>query len=505
MSASKASSASKFFSNKNEPQTVRATSTKAINFDTLSTEGQQERIKKLIQEVRKGGITSPNAITISQSELLRIKSSAAIVSQEERLHQKRILEEQTEKQQSAAKAKKQKMMEIEAERRKNIPPTEGEMEATMKNESVQARAMLLLNEEMDDVKQMNQMMLYAKVVTIRDKQLAEKQQIGNHLKVEEKRKDLIMEIERLKKIKYFEDLDKVRREEQRKAALEAVEQIKERELERLKAQEDREREGQEMLKHIKQLEKEESHVAMAKKRQQKDLLDQIFDSNQKAISKKHEKVLEEQAEDERIHQYNIEKAQKEAEYQAELKRIKDEKEREVQKLRELQEKANDRQADIDSLRAKRATELADRLAREKERREAELKAKINQEVLAARKLQSLEKERRLQDQARQEREEFQKIVHSQKAERGMELEREQEKSTKFKDHSDQLKKQIAMSEEKKKQGRREFLEEGKMVRDKLHGEKQVLEAIKQQKLEELISIGIEPKYAAELAKKKIAI
>lgn len=34
------------------------------------------------------------------------------------------------------------------------------------------------------------------------------------MKVQEKRKDLMMEIERLKKIKYYEELDKVKKEEQ---------------------------------------------------------------------------------------------------------------------------------------------------------------------------------------------------------------------------------------------------------------------------------------------------
>ena len=55
------------------------------------------------------------------------------------------------------------------------------------------------------------------------------------------------------------------------------------------------------------------------------------------------------------------------------RRLKDEKEREVQRLREMQEKANDRQAELDALRAKRAMEQNERQAREKERREAEQK------------------------------------------------------------------------------------------------------------------------------------
>jgi len=55
------------------------------------------------------------------------------------------------------------------------------------------------------------------------------------------------------------------------------------------------------------------------------------------------------------------------------------------------------------LRAKRAIELADRQAREKERREAEHRAKINKDLFETRKLQALEKEVRLQEQAKKDR------------------------------------------------------------------------------------------------------
>jgi len=44
---------------------------------------------------------------------------------------------------------------------------------------------------------MNKMMMYAKVVTIRDVQLKQKKQIQEWNKEEEKKKDLMMEIKRL--------------------------------------------------------------------------------------------------------------------------------------------------------------------------------------------------------------------------------------------------------------------------------------------------------------------
>ena len=52
---------------------------------------------------------------------------------------------------------------------------------------------------------MNQMVLYAKVVTIRDKQLEENKQLEQEWLEEQKKLDLMMEIERLKILKEEEE------------------------------------------------------------------------------------------------------------------------------------------------------------------------------------------------------------------------------------------------------------------------------------------------------------
>ena len=77
-------------------------------------------------------------------------------------------------------------------------------------------------------------------------------------------------------------------------------------------------------------------------------------------------------------------------------------------------------------------ENAERKAREKEKNEAEKKVKklffllklqavLNKELMEARRLQALEKDARMQEQARQERDEFQRIVEAQKILRDNEL------------------------------------------------------------------------------------
>lgn len=74
-----------------------------------------------------------------------------------------------------------------------------------------------------------------------------------------------------------------------------------------------------------------------------------------------------------IARYKQQKDQREWELQEQARHEKEAKEKETQKLREMQEKAADRQADIDALRAKRAFEEGERQARLREKLEHQKK------------------------------------------------------------------------------------------------------------------------------------
>lgn len=112
-------------------------------------------------------------------------------------------------------------------------------------------------EQLDDVKEMNKMVAYAKAVTIRDRQLDEKKQIWEEFKDLEKKKDLLMEVERLKKLKVYEEEERVRKELAEKGKEVIIEQIKEREIERLRMREEQEREAILLLRAAEEIKKEE--------------------------------------------------------------------------------------------------------------------------------------------------------------------------------------------------------------------------------------------------------
>lgn len=96
----------------------------------------------------------------------------------------------------------------------------------------------------------------------------------------------------------------------------------------------------------------------------------------------------------------------------------------------------------------------------------------------ARQRQFLEREQRLAEQAKQERDEFLRIIQKQKEVEEQERRIEEEKKEVLKKHSHQLRSQIHTNDEKSKQDRLDYLEEGRKIRQKIDEERRKIEAIK---------------------------
>ena len=184
-----------------------------------------------------------------------------------------------------------------------------------------AQAKQMMDEEHDLVKDMNKFVLYSKVATIRDRQLEEKKKIISEYKNQNSKMDLMMEYERLKELKFQEDRDRERKEHQKQGALIIIDQIKDKDMERLKQKEICERERHMIMKQMKELEEDDKRVAEMKKIQGAKLSKEVVEANNHAIDLKERRKMEEKGLELKIFQYNMEKIKKEEEELAEKKLI----------------------------------------------------------------------------------------------------------------------------------------------------------------------------------------
>merc|ERR1719409_789243 len=420
------------------------------------------------------GAAKDNAVIIPASELNRLRDNATILTQAEQQENKLRAEEAYNQRMKKSQDRKEKMLQMEEERRKNARlGNEVDKAARAQKNSVLEKAKQMLDEEMDDVKHMNQMMLYSKVVTIRDAQIQEKRAVQGEREEEERQLDMMMEIERLKALKMYEEREKARLDDQRRGSQVIVEQIKDRQAMRMREEEGRDQERSFILK-------------------------QVNETNSAAMKIKEDKMLAEKLEDQKILDYQRDREKREREIEEEKLRVAAEKEAETARLRAQQEKAQDKAAEMDALRAKRAVEAAERVAREKETQERRRVESINKELAFARQQQQSEKERRLAEQAKFERDEFERIIEVQMQQEEAERQRQTDEKTMRVQHSNELRSQIAAREEKALQERRNFLEEGNVVRSQIAGERRKLEKIKGRKINELNKAGVPDKYTAEL-------
>lgn len=265
----------------------------------------------------------------------RIREATQIKTKEQAIQEKKLLEEQKQAAMAKSKARKAKMLEMDAQRATKVKPTEWQKNEKNKAETLLSKAQKKLDEELDDVKNMNQMVLYSKVVTIRDKQLEENKRLESEWVEEQKKLDLMMEIERLKVLKEEEEREARKHAARKQGAQVIVDQIQDRTLERMKEQEIRDKERLLLLANIEKMKKEDEEQAAAKRERINTLMKQAAEANAQALIQKERRVKEEKDQEEAILAYQRARDQKEYEAQLEAQRIKEEKEREIQRLREL--------------------------------------------------------------------------------------------------------------------------------------------------------------------------
>lgn len=162
---------------------------KKSNGNTMARAGATivsvNELRKVRDQTEKG--LQKDAIILPKSELDRIRLASKVVTKDEQMHETQLAKEQKEQQRIMFEARKKRMRQMDKERANKLPPSEFQVEETQKKTGLLNNAQKALDEEMDDVKTMNQMVLYSKCVTIRDKQLEEQKRLEREYLDENKR------------------------------------------------------------------------------------------------------------------------------------------------------------------------------------------------------------------------------------------------------------------------------------------------------------------------------
>eukprot|EP01147_Barroeca_monosierra_P006929 gene6929-9560_t len=435
-------------------------------------------------------------LILTRNEFERIKQNARICTKEDLERERRQRQEERERQAQACEERKARMARLEAQRTQREPMSDLDIQAKERNEHLLAQARLQMEEEEDEIKHLNEMILQAKIYAIRDAQLAEKQAIEKEITDEQHRLDEMMEIERLRSIKEQEEQELAVRKMRERGAEQIRQQLSEREQQKMIEEELKDQETQALLKQMKRMQEEDLEEARRKREENQKKIEEIARVNEEAKIIQEERLRAEHEEELRMAEYLKEREQREAELEREREEEKRRRDREFAALLAKQEQAMDKVAEKQALEARRQQEAVERARRKKEKEEAEAKQKTMEEIQRTREQQIKAKERFMLMQAQQDRAEFERIVQNQEHELTCEKKKEFEEKRKKCEYAEMVRKQIEEQENQRRKEREEFFTEGKMLHEEAEARRRRLNEIKQRKLQELKSLGIEPKYIA---------
>ncbi|XP_063803080.1 cilia- and flagella-associated protein 45 isoform X3 [Pseudophryne corroboree] len=441
------------------------------------------------------------SLIMSPQDFIRVRSAARVPTKEEREKAMQYMKEENEANIEAINERKTTMKQKEMLRKKNEKLSDLEEEAQQRAQYLLQRANAMRMEQEDEIKKLNEMILNAKCYAICDAQLLEKKVISKELEEERKRLDQMMEVERQRAIKMQEEIEEKRKQEKIRGKHHIIQQIGENQESRIMQEEQREQEAQQMLQYLEELQMEDYKDMERRRKEQLEIQVEIKRINAENERKKMERQEQERLADLSVLEYNKQKMAREAEYEAEQKKIKKEKELEIARLRALQERAGDHRAEQDALRAKRNQEAIERDWRQKEKEEALKQSQVNSMLRKTRLEQVAQKEHFLAVQAQRERAEFDRVLRVQHELAEKQLKEQEERTSKLMKHAAQLRRQVREHEQKQVMDRIAFFDEGKKLTEEARQRKARLDEVKQKKLEELRMAGLPDKYCSMVVRK----
>ena len=350
------------------------------------------------------------------------------------------------------------------------------------------------------VKQFDQICRKAKIATIWDRQMEERKMMEGMYLNKEKRLDEMMELERLKEIKFIEEREKFNKNNKIKSQKAVIEQILDNDFERNKKREEIEREKILMLRQLEKMKEEDKKIIAMKKIEKQEKIKEFVHALDIMAQAKKKKILEEKEEDLKIKKFNLEKDAQEEKLLQEKKRIALEREREAKALREKQEKQKDKLDEVNEARARKAM-IEEEIKEKKKMEEENLKRqKRIKEMVESNDLMLKIKKSLGEKEIEKDKEIIDKMNLENQKEEEEEKIKKRIKMEKMIENKIELEKQIMNKEQREKNKRKKELEEGKKIMKEQDNYLKSLEEIRQQKIKELKDLNIKDAYIVPLEK-----
>ncbi|XP_018318651.1 cilia- and flagella-associated protein 45-like [Agrilus planipennis] len=437
-----------------------------------------------------------------ESEYKRLKKQARVITEKER---KAMIEEAERKKiqlQDECEERRQMLKKAQLEQKPKPGSTlnQAEDEATKKSLYLLQRAFELRQEQEDEVKAANSIILASKCLAIRQAQLTEKEVIKRELEEEDRRLDMMMEQRRQMAINEEERKRQEQKEKNRTFVGAMMQQIKENEISRLMETEAKEEESRNINRALIAMRREDDEKEKAKREKQKQIREEFNRNNKelekyKLIEREEEKITEM-----RVQEFMRKKAEREEQLEREIQEGKAAKEKEIARLRAMQERAADQQAAADELNAMRIQEEVEREWRDKQKAIAKRKADAEEELKRdrARQMEDIRKGQALE--IARERQEFFQVAKVQQEEYNKEQEKKRKQREAAVCHRKELLKQINEKELERIEKQKQKFEEGEAIRLEQEIRSLNIKQILKKKVETLKQNNVPKKFVTDVAR-----
>ncbi|XP_064545008.1 cilia- and flagella-associated protein 45 [Drosophila montana] len=372
----------------------------------------QKQLKRNERERRRN--QGAKELVLRPSDLKRLKEKCRVVSIHEKLQAIEQSEAEHRKQLELVKETKQRFKEIDAARKATLPrePEESSNvdEALEEQNTVLSRAILAKQEQEEEVKQVNRMILDAKCKAVREAQIQEKQLLARALREDDERLAKMVNQRAKEALNAEDERERLEIEKRAKYAQEIRQQLTERENKRfLEAQRVAE-EAKHLRKATELLREEEErqrNFVQLRKLRFREELQRIRDMSNifKTMLCEQERLA-----DLRVAAYMREKQEKERQLKDMQKVVKKEFERRQQRIFTIAAEAQETRQTNEELKYLKERNRVEREYRQREKEVAMAKREAERDLLESRAQQAQEMKQRLAQEIAHAEQDFNKLL-----------------------------------------------------------------------------------------------